>query len=135
MDWSHEKQLLERHASRLRDRRTASRPYVPERVQLLHVGLCASQRAAKLLHRCGASRSGIFAVGASRVRAYPVSVYESLVDEYANYGTNGGIVSHYVERLYRGLFFCALSDTNRATHFLKVFFLHSKRALIWKFIH
>ena len=90
---------------------------------------------ASLLHRCGASRSGIFAVGASRVRAYPVSVYESLVDEYANYGTNGGIVSHYVERLYRGLFFCALSDTNRATHFLKVFFLHSKRALIWKFGH
>ena len=91
---------------------------------------------ASLLHRCGASRSGVFAVGASRIRAHPKSVYQLLVAEYETYGVNGGIVGHYIERIYRSLFFCALSQmrlTRHPLHFIKVYLLHSKRALMWNF--
>ena len=91
---------------------------------------------ATLMHRCGASRSGVFAVGASRIRAYPRSVYQSLVAEYESYGKNGGVVSHYTERVYRSLFFCALSkmrSTRHPLHFIKVSVLHAKRALVWNF--
>jgi len=91
---------------------------------------------ASLMHRCGASRSGVFAVGASRIRAYPRSMYRSLVTEYETYGINGGVVSHYAERVYRSLFFCALSHmrlTHHPLHVIKVSVLHSKRALMWNF--
>ena len=92
---------------------------------------------ASLMHQCGASRSGVFAVGASRILAHPKSAYEALVTEYASYGMNGGIVSHYAERVYRSLFFCALSHmqvTRHPLHFIKVFLLQSKRSLMWYLI-
>ena len=93
--------------------------------------------SASLLHRCGASRSGVFAVGASRIRAHPKSAYESLLVEYQKYGMNGGIVVHYAERMYRSLFFCVLSDDMRSTrhplHFIKVFLFHPKRGLLRNF--
>ena len=93
--------------------------------------------SASLLHRCGASRSGVFAVGASRVRAHPKSAYESLLVEYQKYGMNGGIVVHYAERMYRSLFLCALSHDMQSTrhplHFIKVFLLHPKRGLLRNF--
>ena len=32
------------------------------------------------------------------------------MEEHATYSISGGIVSHHIERLYRSLFFCSLSD-------------------------
>ena len=93
--------------------------------------------SASLMHQCGASRSGVFAVGASRIRAHPKSAYESLFVEYEKYGKNGGIVGHYAERMYRSLFFCALSHDMQSIrhplHFIKVFLLHPKRGLLRNF--
>jgi len=88
---------------------------------------------ARLLHRCGASRSGVFAVGSERIRAYPKYMYESLAKEYDAYSTSGGLMGHYMERLYRSLFFCALADmriTTRPLQTLEVWLLHTKRAIV-----
>ena len=78
---------------------------------------------ASLMDQCGASRSGVFAVGASRIRAHPRSAYQSLLAEYQQYGMNGGIVVHYAERMCHSLFLCTSShmrSTRYPLHFIKV---------------
>jgi hypothetical protein len=76
---------------------------------------------AKILHQCGASQSGVFVVGSERLRSYPKLVYDSLVEEYEAYSTTGGLMGHYMERMYRSMFYCALENMHAARHRLHVF--------------
>jgi hypothetical protein len=88
---------------------------------------------AKILHQCGASQSGVFAVGSERLRSYPKLVYDSLVEEYEAYSTTGGLMGHYMERMYRSMFYCALENMHAARHRLhvfKVFTQHVKKLTV-----
>lgn len=60
-----------------------------------------------ILRTCGASWGSVFAVGADRVKLLPLGFYENLLREYEIYSTNGGIMGHYMERIFRALFYCS----------------------------
>ena len=56
--------------------------------------------------QCGNSWSAVFAVGRSRLRRLPKHTRLQLLREFDNYSANGGIVVHYLERLWRSVFLC-----------------------------
>ena len=57
----------------------------------------------------------------------------TLVKEYEVYSTTGGLMGHYMERMYRSMFYCALEDMYTVQHRLhafKVFTQHIKKLVV-----
>lgn len=65
------------------------------------LGICPST-----IIQCGYSWSAVFAVGRSRLRRLPRHTRLQLLREFDNYAANGGVVVHYLERLWRSVFLC-----------------------------
>ena len=55
---------------------------------------------------CGYSWGAIFAVGKSRLQRLSLQKYDQILKEYDLQGVNGGIMGHYMKRLYRSLYLC-----------------------------
>lgn len=62
------------------------------------------------IHSCGTTYGAVFAVGKARIRARDADFYLELKNELETYGVTGGMMSHYIERLYRTLFYCSISS-------------------------
>ena len=62
------------------------------------------------IHSCGTTYGAVFAVGEARIRARDVDFYLELKKELETYGVTGGMMVHYMERLYRTLFYCSISS-------------------------
>ena len=62
------------------------------------------------IHSCGTTYGAVFAVGKARIRARDADFYLELKNELETYGVTGGMMSHYMERLYRTLFYCSISS-------------------------
>ena len=58
------------------------------------------------IRECGYTWGATFAVGRNRLKRLPASDYEKLLVEFEKYGTNGGIMVHYMERLWRSIYLC-----------------------------
>jgi hypothetical protein len=55
---------------------------------------------------CGYEWSATFAVGRNRLQRLPLGAFAELLREYDSHGANGGVVVHYMERLWRSMYLC-----------------------------
>ena len=62
------------------------------------------------IDHCGYTHGAVFAVGSLRLRTYSKSTFTKVVNEFALYGPTGGLAGHYMERLYRSVFHCAVAS-------------------------
>jgi len=61
-----------------------------------------------VLERCHWQWTASFAVGAANILARPRSDYENGVRQLEKAGVGGGLAVHFMERLWRSIFFCSL---------------------------